>query len=99
MPGVGVAPGFMGLPIVLGSGMPGVGVVPFGKTFTWFAGGIPGVVLVDGGIGLVDSPGGKLLASMVTFTLVADVLTLALFTAGDEHANANAAAATQSKSL
>jgi hypothetical protein len=52
---------------VSGSGIPGVGVPPFGKTFAAFGSGIPGVEFDDGAIGLVDSPGGKLFASTVTF--------------------------------
>jgi hypothetical protein len=34
IPGVGVAPGFIGLPAVLESGIPGVGVPPFGGIAT-----------------------------------------------------------------
>jgi hypothetical protein len=49
--------------------MPGVGVVPFGILFAAFGSGIPGVVFVDGGIGLVERPSGKLLASTVTLPL------------------------------
>ena len=48
MPGVGVTPGLAGLPSVLGSGMPGVGVVPFAGEFTAFAAGIPGAELLAG---------------------------------------------------
>ena len=69
MPGVGVAPGLNGLRRFAASGIPGVGVVPFGILLASFGSGIPGVVLVDGGIGLVDRPGGKLLASTVTLPL------------------------------
>jgi hypothetical protein len=49
--------------------MPGVGVVPFGILLAAFGSGIPGVVFADGGIGLVDSPSGKLLASTATLPL------------------------------
>jgi hypothetical protein len=58
-----------GLFIVLGSGIPGVGVPPFGATATWLAGGIPGVEFADGGSGLADKPGGMLFASTVTVVL------------------------------
>lgn len=70
MPGVGVAPGFLGLFSVLGSGIPGVGVAPFGSTTPAFAGGIPGVVFVDGAIGAVENSGGTFaaLAFAVLFT-------------------------------
>ena len=44
--------------------MPGVGVAPFGTAFA--LAGIPGVMFPDGGIGLVERPGGRLFAS--TFT-------------------------------
>lgn len=70
IPGVGVAPGFIGFPSVFGSGMPGVGVPPFGAIATWFAAGIPGVELAEGGSGLVESPGGMLAAFTVTLTFV-----------------------------
>ena len=66
IPGVGVAPGLNGFFNVSGSGIPGVGVPPFGKTFAAFGSGIPGVEFDDGAIGLVDKPGGRLLASTVT---------------------------------
>jgi hypothetical protein len=52
---------------VSGSGIPGVGVAPFGRLFAFFGSGIPGVAFAEGGIGLVDNPGGKLFAS--TFVL------------------------------
>jgi hypothetical protein len=67
IPGVGVAPGLNGFRRVSGSGMPGVGVAPFGRLFAFFGSGIPGVAFAEGGIGLVDNPGGKLFAS--TFVL------------------------------
>lgn len=64
IPGVGVAPGFIGLFISFGSGIPGVGVAPLGAAFIACpGGGMPGVVFAEGGIGLVESPGGKLLES------------------------------------
>jgi len=69
MPGVGVAPGLNGFRRFAGSGMPGVGVAPFGTLFAAFGSGIPGVVFADGGIGLVDSPSGKWLASTATLPL------------------------------
>ena len=58
------------MPIVFGSGIPGVGVPPLGAIATWFAAGIPGVEFDDGGNGLVDKPGGILFASTVTLTFV-----------------------------
>lgn len=64
MPGVGVRPGLAGLPIVPGSGMPGVGVVPLGCEFTALAAfGIPGAIFAGGASGLAESPGGRLLTS------------------------------------
>ena len=45
-----------------GSGIPGVGVAPFG-TFAFAGAGIPGVAFAVGVIGLAESPGGRLLAS------------------------------------
>ena len=69
IPGVGVAPGLKGLRRFAASGMPGVGVVPFGMLFASLGSGIPGVVFVDGGIGLVERPSGKLLATTATFPL------------------------------
>ena len=66
MPGVGVAPGLNGFLKFAGSGIPGVGVVPFGILFASLGSGIPGVVFVDGGIGLVERPSGKWLASTAT---------------------------------
>ena len=57
MPGVGVAPGFIFLFASFGSGIPGVGVAPFGNVAIPFA-GIPGVTLADGGIGEVENSGG-----------------------------------------
>jgi hypothetical protein len=66
IPGVGVAPGLNGLRKFAASGIPGVGVAPFGTTLAFAGSGIPGVVFADGGIGLVDKPGGKLFASTLT---------------------------------
>jgi hypothetical protein len=56
IPGVGVAPGFLGLLAFFGS-IPGIG--PFATTFAFFGSGIPGVEFPDGGTGLVDIPGGN----------------------------------------
>lgn len=70
IPGVGVAPGFIGFPNVFGSGIPGVGVAPFGITFIAPGAGMPGVELADGGRGLAESPGGMLFASTRTATLL-----------------------------
>lgn len=84
MPGVGVAPGFRGLLSVLGSGIPGVGVAPFGNTFMALAGGMPGVEFVEGGIGEVLNPSGKFCG-----TVLAELLTAALLFVGvDWHPNA-----------
>ena len=66
MPGVGVAPGLKAFFKLAASGIPGVGV-PFGMLLASLGSGIPGVVFVDGGSGLVDRPGGKLFASTLTF--------------------------------
>jgi hypothetical protein len=67
MPGVGVAPGLNGFFSVSGSGIPGVGVAPFGILFAAFGSGIPGVLLPDGAIGVVERPSGNLLTSTLTF--------------------------------
>ena len=56
IPGVGVAPGFTGFPMVFGSGMPGVGVDPGVAELT-------ALTLFTGTTGLADSPGGKLFGS------------------------------------
>lgn len=69
MPGVGVAPGLKGFRRFAGSGMPGVGVAPFGTLFAFFGSGIPGVEFADGSIGFVERPSGRLFGS--TFTLPA----------------------------
>lgn len=66
MPGVGVAPGLNGFLRLAGSGIPGVGVAPFGSLFAFAGSGIPGVELPDGWIGVVESPSGRLFGS--TFT-------------------------------
>lgn len=64
IPGVGVAPGFMGLLIFDGSGMPGVGVAPLGTApFELTPGTFAGCW-----IGLAESPGGKLAGSRLTAT-------------------------------
>ncbi len=57
IPGVGVAPGFIGLLAFFGS-IPGIGPLDV-TAFAFFGSGIPGVVAPDGGIGLVDIPGGS----------------------------------------
>lgn len=67
------------------SGMPGVGVAPFGTLLAFFGSGIPGVVFPDGGIGLVDKPSGKLFASTVTFPAPADWFVL-VFDSAAPHA-------------
>ena len=59
MPGVGVAPGFSFRLASFGSGIPGVGVAPFGNVLTPFA-GMPGVVFAEAGIGDVENSGGML---------------------------------------
>ena len=64
---------------VSGSGIPGVGVPPFGKTFAAFGSGIPGVEFDDGAMGLVDNPGGRLLASTVTLPAPTTEFVLAAF--------------------
>jgi len=66
IPGVGVTPGFIGFPMVFRSGIPGVGGVPLGIVFTASAAGIPGVVFVEGGNGLVENSGGMLFALTTT---------------------------------
>ena len=66
MPGVGVAPGLNGFFRVSGSGIPGVGVAPFGILFAALGSGIPGVVFADGGTGLVERPSGRSFASTET---------------------------------
>jgi hypothetical protein len=59
IPGVGVPPGFGVLPIALAGGIPGAGFAPVGSTLEAFTGGMPGVVLDEGGTGLVENPGGR----------------------------------------
>ena len=81
MPGVGVAPGLNAFFSWAGSGIPGVGVVPLGTLFTASAEGMPGVEFADGGIGLVDRPGGRLLAS----TLLLTTVTFELVSPGEPH--------------
>ena len=68
MPGVGVAPGFIFRFANLGSGIPGVGVAPFGTEFIAFA-GIPGVMFADGGIGDVENSGGRF-ALLLAFAFI-----------------------------
>lgn len=68
IPGIGVPPGLITTLAFLGSGIPGVGVVPRG-TFALPGAGIPGVELPDGVTGLAESPGGRLAA--LTFCIVA----------------------------
>ena len=76
-----------GFLIFAGSGMPGVGVAPFGILFAFFGSGIPGVVFPDGGIGLVENPSGKLFASTLTFPTPADWFALVLvFDSAEPHA-------------
>jgi len=65
MPGVGVTPGFIGLPSVLGSGIPGVGVAPFG-TLTLAGAGMPGVEFADGVTAFGENSGGKAFALTLT---------------------------------
>jgi hypothetical protein len=74
MPGVGVAPGFSGRLASFGSGIPGVGVAPFGRLFTPFA-GMPTVEFADGGIGDVENSGGMftLLFAALATAFVFDV--------------------------
>ncbi len=66
MPGVGVTPGLTGLLRVFGSGIPGVGVAPLGTRLTSLGAGIPGVVLVEGGAGLAENPGGRSCGAIFT---------------------------------
>ena len=56
MPGVGVAPGLTFLFTNFGSGIPGVGVTPFGTEFTTFD-GTPVVLFADCGCDVVGRPG------------------------------------------
>jgi hypothetical protein len=87
MPGVGVAPGLNGFLKVAGSGIPGVGVAPFGMLFASRGSGMPGVLLPDGAIGLVDNPGGRLFASTFTLPVPTAELEFALaFESADPHA-------------
>ena len=79
-----MAPGFIGLFSVAGSGMPGVGVAPFGTAVA--LAGIPGVELAEGGIGLVESPGGKLFGSMFTTAELLFRFTLTVGSAADPQA-------------
>lgn len=68
IPGVGVAPGFLGLLAFFGS-IPGIG--PLATTFAFF-GSIPGVEFPDGGTGLVDIPGGNSLGPAFAIFALAD---------------------------
>jgi hypothetical protein len=92
MPGVGVAPGFIGLLTLPGAGIPGVGVAPFGGVMA-FAGGIPGVVFVAGVTETVGEPGTISFAFVATFgatALFAEEFTkiiFALFEFAPPHAN------------
>jgi len=70
IPGVGVSPGLTGLLRVLGSGIPGVGVAPLGTLFTSLGAGIPGVVLVEGGAGLAEKPGGRSCGAIIIVAFV-----------------------------
>jgi len=82
----------MGLRKVFGSGMPGVGVVPFGTAFAAPGAGIPGVVLAEGAIGLADNPGGMLFAlTSIATLLFALILVLGVVV---EHAAPTVAPAT-----
>lgn len=64
IPGVGVAPGFIGLLIFDASGIPGVGVAPLGTVPLELT---PGT-FAGCWIGLAESPGGKLAGSRLTAT-------------------------------
>ena len=71
-----------------GSGIPGVGVAPFGTALMFAGSGMPGVEFPDGGTGLVERPGGRLFAS--TFTAPVPTLALTLLFVSDEpHAEKN----------
>lgn len=82
IPGVGVTPGLIPFFISASLGIPGVGVAPLGKAVT-FA-GIPGVVFVDGGNGLVDSPGGRLFGSTATVVFVFELAAEFVFAGAPE---------------
>ena len=88
MPGVGVAPGLKGFFSSDGSGMPGVGVAPFGRLFAAAGSGIPGVEFPDGGTGLVERPGGKLFASTGTGPMPALLFALTFVSVADPQAEA-----------
>jgi hypothetical protein len=78
MPGVGVAPGFIGLLTLPGAGIPGVGVAPFGGVKE-FAGGIPGVVFVAGVTETVGEPGTISFAFEAMFALFPEEFTKTIF--------------------
>lgn len=82
IPGVGVTPGLIPFFISAGLGIPGVGVAPLGKE-VMFA-GMPGVVLAEGGTGLVESPGGILFGSTVPMMFVFELATLFVFAGAPE---------------
>jgi hypothetical protein len=96
MPGVGVAPGLIGLFISAGSGMPGVGVVPRVTIFAAFAAGIPGVGVPFSGRGLVEIPGGRFAGSTLTIT-APFVFTTVRFAAGSSDEQAKTKANNESK--
>ena len=75
MPGVGVAPGFNFRLASFGSGIPGVGVAPFGRLLMPLA-GIPGVTFAEGGIGEVENSGGMfaLLLEFAFTTIIFELL-------------------------